>query len=144
MGDMRLPTFLPLLCLLPTLACAPVRGDDDDAIGIVCPDPTCAVEVTAGSIDCGGEPQPQSVVATVQEDGTVDVRHANFTDGCCPEYDIVATLVPDDAQITVDYGMANDFCDCICSLSASFTLVDVPPGSWQLVLPAGGTATIDL
>jgi len=124
--------WLPLLFVF-LVACAPVRTvDDDDAAGLVCPGGNCAVAVSGGVIACG---EGGSGIEQLRvEDGSVEVFHAGVSDGCCPEYEITAELDPDAGQLVVDYGVANDFCDCICRLDAQFTLVDVPYG-WILVLP---------
>lgn len=131
--------WLALLLLVPLVACAPVRSvDDDDAAGLVCPGGDCAVTVIDGAIECGPgvEPPPENGIdQRVEEDGTISVTHLNFATGCCPDFGITAELDPDLGHLVVDYGIANDFCDCICQLTAWFTLVDPPSGAWMLVLP---------
>lgn len=138
----RVFALAPFLFLL---ACAPVRTtDDDDSVGgSPCVNADCSLGVSDGTVGCGQGGTPNQITTTLQDDSSLAVLHSAFSDGCCPDFSISATLVPEDGTIEVDYGITADFCDCICMLDASFVLEDLPGGTWELVLP-GASTTLDL
>ena len=71
------------------------------------------------------------------DDGTIEVVHYAWSDGCCPQIDIAAE--GDGDTITVRFELYDDFCNCICSLNVGYTLTGVPAGTWTLEVAGGPT-----
>jgi hypothetical protein len=64
--------------------------------------------------------------------GALDITHYSARTGCCPEFSASAELDSSAKTLTVSYAFENDLCDCICALDVSYSLVDVPAGTWTL------------
>lgn len=84
----------------------------------------------------------ESVVATSTESGRIDVTHTDYMVGCCPET-VDIDLLASGGTLSVDYALVADACDCACMLDVSYSIVDVPSGTWTLVTaPSGASTTV--
>ncbi|MCP4867310.1 MAG: hypothetical protein GY898_01150 [Proteobacteria bacterium] len=138
------PVLLLLLLALPLSAC-PVSlnnppADDDDATGDdddACDDAECDLRVLESDVGCELLPDPEpppagGVLLSSPEPGVIEASHFSYSEGCCPDMIIDAFADPDTGVIDVDIDLSNDFCDCICMLDVTYTLGDVPAGTWTL------------
>lgn len=86
------------------------------------------IEASTGGTTGGDVP---SLTVTPLGGGKVDVSEVAFSATCC------LTLTPeisvDGASIAITYAESGEPCDCICSYTIHFTLVDVPVGAWTIV-----------
>jgi hypothetical protein len=98
------------------------------------PQPSPAV-TDLEDLGCGAD-EGEVLTAVARQPGRVEVTHLDYALGCCPEQVQVELAVGEDT-LTVAYTLVDDFCDCACMLDVSYTLVEVPAGTWQLV--AGGS-----
>ena len=133
--------MLLLLLALP-LACAPVRGDDDDSVPLdPCGGEPCAVTVSEAAASCG---QGVDTFSASWDGASVLVTDGAFADGCCPEF--IASAVADRATrtVTMVWDASNDFCDCICRLDASARVAGLPGGTWTFLSPLGDEAVVEI
>ncbi len=83
---------------------------------------------------CGG-PNDEPALALEVRGADVDVTHtAAMYGACCVQWSIGATVDDARGEIAVAYtagGTAT--CDCACSHTLAYTLLDVPPGTWTVV-----------
>ncbi len=154
---------LQFLLVAPLLlvGCPPNLGDDDDATtddddssgddddsATPCTTGICALGVASAAADCGSLPDPDpmppdNLLVSSPAPGQVSAIHFGWDWGCCPQIAVTAQAFVDDARIEVDFSLFDDVCDCICELDVLYTLTDVPPGTWELlVLPNGVTAGV--
>jgi hypothetical protein len=92
------------------------------------------LRVTHPGADCGeGGDEALDLSTPSTSDHEIDVVHLSAADGCCPEYlDVTATLDEDGGLIAATYTLGPDPCECICSLDFSYTLHEVPSGTWTV------------
>ena len=107
----------------------PEPGDDTGTCTL------CELE-TSTSYDCEhGETGVgvERALSAAAEGSTVTVSDLNFEQGCCPEFTARAVLSPGDGTLELVYSLENDFCDCICMLSLTTVVDDVPAGDWRVL-----------
>jgi len=69
--------------------------------------------------------------------GAHAVSHVGYAFGCCPEdFEIHLQVIGSTIELT--YETARDPCDCVCCLDATYTLANLPPGTWEI---RAGTAS---
>ncbi len=121
--------------LLLMFACGDFSRDDSgEAQG--CTDPShCELTVSAAAYECDGTDSgvTDDLVVTPTGPGTLDVLHIDFREGCCPEFSASAYSNRGAGEIEVSYILNPDPCDCECNLDLSYTLGDVPSGTWTLL-----------
>ncbi len=126
----------------PQYAC---EGDGSWSVYDECPDwqPPGAIPraVDVTSLGCGVG-QGESWVAEPVGGGEIDVTHFDYLEGCCPQAVQIAVAVHEPQTLVVDYQLVDDLCDCICGLDVSYTLVDVPEGTWTLRSAESGLETV--
>jgi hypothetical protein len=74
------------------------------------------------------------LVATSPKAGQVALLLEDWAQGCCPTTTV--TGVADDGVIEAVVGLSDDLCDCVCTLSTTWTFSGVPAGTWSV--RAGG------
>jgi len=129
---MRAPTFLMASLAALVFAGCGDKGDDTATTAEAGADTDADVQVTDPTANCGsaGAEELQLSSPSASE---VDVVHISFAEGCCPEYLLVSTEVDEDAmEITATYELGPDPCDCICMLDATYSLENVPTGTWTI------------
>lgn len=103
---------------------------DGDCIGdAVCEIAVANAALTGCESDSGTIP---TLTVSQTGPGALDVAHYSAQTGCCPEFSASAELDPSAKTLTVTYNFVNDMCDCICALDVSYSLLDVPVGTWTL------------
>lgn len=83
-------------------------------------------------------------------EGTLQLFHLNAGMNCCT--DLVADIDLDGNTITIREDEAGEFCYCLCLYDVEYSITDLPPGSYAIVveetyLPEGDdilTVTVDL
>lgn len=115
-------------------ACGDFVRDTADT-GSDCTDPaTCFVTVSELTYECGdsGLTGTRVLSATPSSPGTVMVNHADFREGCCPDFTATANANRGEARIDVSYSLTDDACDCVCLLDLTYTLSGIQAGEWSL------------
>jgi hypothetical protein len=109
-------------------------GQDTDDKGDCTGDAVCAIVVENAMLtDCESDSGSIPTMTVTQTGpGALDVAHYSASVGCCPEFSATAELDPSAKTLTMTYSFENDSCDCVCALDLSYSLVDVPAGTWTL------------
>ena len=138
-----------VLLLLVLAACGEKAPDDssstdDTATSAPCGESgSCDLTVTDAAYECNdADPGGESLSATVDTDGTVQVTHIDYGQGCCPTLSVTAQASPSTAELTASYDLAGDDCDCVCLLDLRYALSGVPSGAWTLLAPGGASTTL--
>jgi hypothetical protein len=110
----------------------------------ICPDWTPPVRVeNVTDLGCGTATE-ERLTAVVRSQGTIEVTHSDFAQGCCPT-SIEVGVRASASTLLLEYTIADDPCECICGLDVRYTLVGVSPGDWTLLSsPSGARAEISV
>jgi hypothetical protein len=114
----------------PQYACPGASWDVYD----FCPDwsfPSAIHAEDVQDLGCGDPSDQETLTAVSAVAGRIDVTHLDYASGCCPEAVQVEVEVLG-RTLDVSYTLVNDFCDCICELDTSYTLVGVDGGPWTV------------
>jgi hypothetical protein len=104
----------------------------------ICPLEVENALVTGCDVDTGVSSE---LVASFNSSGGLDVVHTAAEIGCCPEFNADAELSLRNDTLLVNYHLSNDFCDCVCNLSLSYTLTGIPEGV-GFTLSANGSSLV--
>ncbi len=111
----------------------------------------CGISVEGPSAVCDeGDPIGASTGGTTGGDtpalmasaiggGKVEVTELAHGATCCVT--LTPELTVEGSTIDVSYAESGEPCDCICSYTIHFTLVDVPVGAWTIV---SGALSVDV
>lgn len=92
--------------------------------------------------DCLNQSTSTELSASFNESGGLDVTHVNAREGCCPEFSADAELSLRNDILEVGYTLANDNCDCVCSLNLAYTITGIPPDVGFTMWADGSTLSI--
>lgn len=112
--------------LMALIACTGGKKADDS--GDTDTPPAMAVEDAA--IDCSLSEQPAGVYLTASA-GRISVVDVDVLAGCCPAGVAVGLDVTGEV-ITPRYTPGADPCDCVCGLDTTYTITNVPAGTWTV------------
>lgn len=98
--------------------------------------------VAAAVVDLGcGTDSGESLSAASSTSGRIEVTHLDYGLGCCPQSVEVSVLAAG-STLAVAYEPVNDMCECACMLDVSYTILNVPAGTWTLTAGELGVSTV--
>lgn len=103
----------------------------DEVLAPTTPFATDVVGLGCGSADGA------ALTATSTVPNRIDVVHPDYIGGCCPEA-VRVDVAASDSTLAIDYALVNDLCECYCELDVSYSLVEVPSGTWTVLATASG------
>lgn len=87
--------------------------------------------VVSECLDAGPDDPPTERLILSGGEGTIHAEHLAWGVQCCLELELDARRDEETGEIRVTYeDAARNICDCDCWFDVTYTLVDVPAGTW--------------
>lgn len=167
----RLPLLLSLACAL-SVACG--DKDDDSATdgsdgadgaadgadgsdgadgedGTSGTDGTGGTDGTSGSgillqgvsiSECDDTTSAPRLDASLGGASTINIEHDNFEGNCCADLEV--SLSDGGSTLTMVYTDVGEPCDCMCAFDLSYSLINVPSGSYTVYAGGGVSDTVTI
>lgn len=97
-------------------------------------------EVTVS--ECDDSTGAPRLDASLAGSDSIRVSHDNFEGNCCAE--LTVTVSEGAGTLAMVYTDTGEPCDCLCSLDLTYTLTEVPSGSYSVTAAGGVSDTVDI
>ena len=101
------------------------------------------VQVTEVTVsECDDSTGAPRLDASLAGSDSIRVSHDNFEGNCCAE--LTVTVSEGASNLAMVYTDTGEPCDCLCSFDLTYTLTEVPPGSYSVTAAGGVSDTVDI